>query len=381
MYKKSAILILLIIFSGILSLTKPANAGFGISPPYVRSDKVIPGTRYEQKITLLRSSADNDLVAEITVNAPEIAGWITVDKGLVFDLPKGQLQVPMVVRVDTPDKAALGNYKGHINIRIAPKGGFAEGGVSIALGARLEIDLTVTKETFPDFLVRTVNIPTLETLKKPWRWPIFARFFYRVKVVVRVENTGNVKIAPTKVHLDIYDLTEKNLLESGDYKRLEKVEPFETKEIAAYFPTKLPEGQYWGRVNVYKGNEVVRNDKLIFTITPPGSSGLGVPGYGYKPWLMLFGLVAAGALALLLLIKIRVWRYFFRILYILSWPLRFALARLLDLARSLKLKFWRWLHKKASRYQGGEAGNNPRADSRLDLSGPSREKTTSRFKK
>ena len=89
----------------------PANAGFGISPPYVKSDRLIPGSYYEQKITLLRSAADENLQAVISIEAPEIASWISIDKGEQFDLPAGKLQVPMIVRVDVPDNAEIDNYK------------------------------------------------------------------------------------------------------------------------------------------------------------------------------------------------------------------------------------------------------------------------------
>lgn len=376
MPKKSIFLIIGFAVFGILAWQTAVQAGFGISPPYVRSDKIIPGTRYEQKIVLLRSSAEDDLEAEITVNAPEIAEWISIDKGMKFDLPKSELQVPMVVRIDTPADAALGGYKGHINIRIAPKGGFTGSGVSIALGARVDIDLTVTNETFPDFLVRAVNIPSLEVLSAPWRWPIFARFFYRIQVGIKLENTGNVAIAPTKVHLDVYDLKDQNLLESGDDKRLKKVEPFETAEISASFPTRLAEGQYWGKINIYKGNEVVRNDKLIFTIAPPGSLSQGIKSYGPWPWLMLGGLIILGLAVIIALVKLKVWRYLFKFLYLLSWPLRWAGIKLKQAAVSLKLKFWRWLHQKSARYQAGapdEAGV-PDLNGRYGQAAASREK-------
>jgi hypothetical protein len=66
-----------------------AHAGFGISPPYVKTDKpIFPGSQFEQKITLLRSSADDEMQAEITINAPEIESWINIRQGEVFDLPK-----------------------------------------------------------------------------------------------------------------------------------------------------------------------------------------------------------------------------------------------------------------------------------------------------
>jgi hypothetical protein len=57
-------LIIFLVFFGILSCGTSLQAGFGIQPPYVKPSKAIfAGTRYEQKITLLRSSADADMQA------------------------------------------------------------------------------------------------------------------------------------------------------------------------------------------------------------------------------------------------------------------------------------------------------------------------------
>jgi hypothetical protein len=167
-------------FLALIALLAGANtalAGFGISPPYVKNNQIVPGSHYEQKITLLRSSAEEDLRAEITVNAPEIESWISIDKGMNFLMPKGQLQVPMVVNVDAPAKAEIGNYQGSINIRIVPAEAKTGGGVAIALGARVDVDLTLTNVTFSDFLVRIVSVPDVEMLGKPWNWKYIAPLF------------------------------------------------------------------------------------------------------------------------------------------------------------------------------------------------------------
>jgi len=352
MLKKFLLFVLFVCF-GTLTWVNGAQAGFGISPPYVKTNKIIPGSHYEQKINLLRSSASEDLEAIVEVKAEEIASWITIDKGEKFDLPKGELQVPMIVKVDVPKKAEIGNYKGYINVRVVPKGAMEGGGVAIALGARIDIDLTITKETFPDFLVHLVSIPDLETLGKPWNWRIFAWFFYRIKVAMKIENIGNVKIAPSKIHLDVYDIAEKKLLESHDDRFLKKIKPFEIKSIAASFPTKLGVGQYWGKIRVYKGKEVVNSYKLAFTIAPPGTLAQG-PKLGIWPWLMLLGLILLVLIIIFILIKIKFWRYLFKILIIISWPLRYIWRKIRAGLNILKLKFWRWIHKKSAQYQRGE---------------------------
>src|SRR3989339_579957 len=196
MFKKA---LAIFIFFVCLTWSSGAQAGFGISPPYLKTDKpIFPGANYEQTITLLRSSAEDELTAKITVNAPEIESWIAIDKGYSFDLPKGQLRVPMMVRVNVPDSAEIGDYKGYINVKIVPKVQSGGSGVSIALGARIDIDLRITDKAFLDFNVRRVSIPDFEQLGTPWKWPIFSWFFYRTKVEMKIENTGNIKIYKDK---------------------------------------------------------------------------------------------------------------------------------------------------------------------------------------
>jgi len=342
-------LLLILTFAIIFSLwTNQAQAGFGISPPYVKSDKILPGSHYEQKINLLRSSAEEDLKAEISINAPEISSWISIDKGETFNLPKGELRVPMIVRVDVPSDAAIGRYTGYINARIAPASD-TKGGVAIALGARIDIDLNVTKDTFPDFLIRSISIPDLEELKAPWNWPVFSWLFYRIKIGMNIENTGNVKIAPSKVHLDVWDLNEKVLLQANDDKSIEKIDPFEVKTVVATFPTKLKAGQYWGKIKIYKNEEIVRDDKVAFTIVPPGSLPGGTK-LGPWPWLMLFGLIILALFIIWVLIKVKIWKYIFKMIYFICRPLIFIGKKIGALFKGLKYKFWRWMHKKASNY-------------------------------
>lgn len=348
MFKKTLTTLLFFIC---LAWGSAAHAGFGISPPYLKTNKpIFPGSNYEQTITLLRSSADDDLVAKITVNAPEIEPWITIDKGYTFDLPKGQLRVPMLVRVNVPDSAEIGNYKGHINVRISPKSGGGGSGVSIALGARIDIDLSITDKAYLDFNIRRVTIPDFEQLGMPWKWKIFSWFFYRTKVDMKIENTGNVKVAPTKVHIDIYDLTEKELLESYEDKSIDKVEPFTTDTVTASFPTNLGPGQYWGKIKIYKDNDIVYKDKIAFTVMAhgqlPGGTKMGV-----WPWLLLSAYILLLLIVIFILIKIRIWVYIYMLLYFISFPLRFVWSKISALKNNIKKRFWKWMHQKASKYQ------------------------------
>jgi len=236
-----------------------ALAGFGISPSQVINYNLLPGSHYEQKISLVRSDISKEAKVEVTINAPEIGEWLTIDKGLSFTFAPGQKQVFMTVNVDIPEDAELGNYKGTIAVRVVPEQIKEGGTVTIALGAQINVDLTIVEKKFFDFTVRSVDIPDLTEGNL-------------IKVLLKIENIGNLEGSPTKVHLDVYDILGDTLLESGDDTSLDSVKPFEIKEIFAEFPTNLGIGQHWSEVKVYKDDEIIREERIFFSIVERGAS-------------------------------------------------------------------------------------------------------------
>jgi len=276
---KKAILIFSIA-SIILIWANSALAGFGISPPYVWNDRLIQGSHYEQKIILVRGDPTEDLKAEITLDIPRVNDWISIDKGLEFILPKGEKQMPIIVSVDVPEDAELGNYKGAIRIRISslkpPEGGI----VAIALGGRIDVKLTVIEEEIFDFKVRSIKTSDLE---EGWT----------IKFLMEIENIGNIESAPTKVHFDIYDSKKEELLESIDNtNQLETIRPFETKKIVAEFLTKLGLGNYWAQFKIFKNEGVANKGEVPLSILSEGAIGvenlekeIGKKGF---PYLYLF---------------------------------------------------------------------------------------------
>jgi len=256
----------------------------------------------------------------------------------------------MTVNVDVPDDAELGNYTGHLNIKIVPrkKGG---SGVAIALGARVDIDLNLTDETIPEFKVWSAEMPDIETLKAPWNWKIFSWFFYRVRVVLEVQNIGNIDTSPSKVHIDIYDAGRNMIIEKADDINIRKIPPYKTEKVTASFPTKLPDGQYQAKIKVYKENQVMNNYEITFTINKPGEGGKGISEFGIWPWVLFSTYVIFVLIIILILVKLRFWKFVFKLLYIVSWPIRWFLRFVLSLITKLKLKFWSWMHNKSKQYQ------------------------------
>jgi len=348
MLKKIAPFLFLLLFFG---WANAASAGFGVSPPRVKNHQLTPGSIYPVKIMLLRSSAEEDLKASVKVNAPEIESWIKIDKGEEFVLPKGDLQVPMTITFNIPNNAKLGNYTGNINVKVLPAGD-NPGGVSIALGARIDIDLALTNVSNSNFLVRMVSVPDFERLGPPWNWKlwsrVFDRFFYKVRVAMSIENTGNVETAPSKVSLEVYDLTKRNLLQTSEDRTLKKIKPFSTGQIEADFPTRLPVGQYWSKINIYKENEIVNFYEVSFSVEDHGVLGSGARSLGPWPWLTLAGLILATVFVVLGLVKVRVWRYVLWLLLLPTKPLAKNAGAAIGGANK---KFWKWVSKQAEKHK------------------------------
>jgi hypothetical protein len=255
----------------LLFFSQNVLAGFGISPPFFRNDNLTRGSYFEEKIYLVRGDPVEDSKVTITINVPGADNWIKIDKGTSFILPKGEKAVPILVSVQVPNDAPYGRYTGFMRITVEPKE-VPPGQVGIALGARVEVDLNVTERKVFNFIVRLVDFLDSE---EGYKWLFF---FIPGKLTMRmtIENTGNLPVAPTKVHLDIYDMLKSKILESLNSAKIEgKVLPFQTDTVLAIFKTKLPKGNYWAKYKIYKGNDVVREGELVINIKERGS----IPGY------------------------------------------------------------------------------------------------------
>jgi hypothetical protein len=253
-------------------------AGFGITPPYVNNSRLTRGSTFEQKITLVRSDPTEDLKAQITMNIPGIESWFSIDRGNEFILPAGQTQVPIIVKVTVPEDAAYKQYKGAIRIRTsAANTAPAGGGVSIALGAQIDVDVEVVDKIL-DFNVRRIRIADLEEGRR--KLGLF--FPGKIRFFMTIENTGNEEYGPTKVTFDIYDSNMETLLEQVENTNaIGRVAPFATKEVIAELPTRLPAGRYIAKYTIYKGEEIAQQNEINLSVATLGA----VPGYsGYGFW-------------------------------------------------------------------------------------------------
>ncbi len=266
----------LLLCAAVFGVANVANAGFGITPPYVNNDRLTRGTVYEQRITLVRSDPIGDQKVEISMNIPGVESWFTIDRGTTFIMPAGETQVPIIIAVNVPADAEYTRHQGTIRIRTSSASDQPSGGVSIALGAQIDVDIKVVDKIY-DFTVRRIRVSDLEEGRR--KWGLF--FPAKIRFTMSVENTGNTVYGPTKVKFDIYDSEVEQLLETTyNTNKIEQIEPFAVKELLAELPTRLPAGRYTAKYTIYKGEDIAQQNQLNLSVAAIGAVQ-GYSGYGF----------------------------------------------------------------------------------------------------
>lgn len=261
--------------------------GFGVSPPRVWNDYLIPGAHFEQTVILTQAEPDRPLQIRVVMEAPDIEDWLTLEPGMEFTIPEGKQQFPMKVIVDVPKDAAYETYRGEIIVEALAGG---EGQVVILTGGVVDFKLRVSGEEFADFKLRRVRVPNIEEGDE-------------IKIEIELENLGNVKIRPSKVELKIYDRFHQALLESGEATKMNFVEPFEKGKVTGEMPTKLEIGEYWAEIEIYKKGESILKDKRYFKIVEKGTLGL-ILGLPVWVWALIGGIILTGFLSF----KLGLWK-------------------------------------------------------------------------
>ncbi len=251
-----------VLLGAVFFLANPASsrAAFGISPPFLNTDYLIPGVTYQQTIYLVQDQPNTDLGihADLAIDQ-SIRNWITIDKGFDFVIPAGTRQFPVVVSVKVPNGASLGKYSGNITFTTIPA--TTGGQVAIALGANLAINLTVGNNVYESYKIIPVNFPDIEEGWNP-------------RATFRFENGGNIPEILDSATFDLYDrFGSVRLAYMTKQDGFPTVPPFAAKEYTIEFPTDfhLGVGDYWGNVTYYKNNRVIVSDRAIFHVLPTGS--------------------------------------------------------------------------------------------------------------
>lgn len=248
-YKKT-ISIFLILF---VSVANICLAGFGISPPYVSSENLMPGSHYEQSISLIRSDIEKEAKVIIQKDLGEISDWLKIENENDLVYKQGDTKVVMKVIVDIPRNAELKNYKGKILVSV-PNTDQVAGGAAIALGAQIDVDLTVSNQVINDFEISSIKI--LDCYEGE-----------DIRALFGIRNKGNTELQPKKIIMEIYDINERNLLDIVEGTALGVV-PSNTKaDIEVRFLPKMQKpGVYWAKIKVYNDDKIVIDEKVFMSI-------------------------------------------------------------------------------------------------------------------
>jgi hypothetical protein len=254
-----ALAALAVVASFFLVAPSAANAAFGISPPFMNADHLVPGVTYTQTVYLVQDQPDQNLPIKATLSVPaNIASWITLDSGFNFVIPEGTHQFPVVISVHVPSGEGLGKYSGNLSFTSQPT---QTGQVSIALGANVAINLAVGNGIFEQFSVPLITFPDIE---EGWAPQVYVKF----------ENDGNVSEAFDGATLAIFDQYDNNQLAYVQKQDGFPTTPaFTTQGYTISFPTDLHLGigDYWGAVTLYQNGKVIASQKAIFHVLPAGS--------------------------------------------------------------------------------------------------------------
>jgi hypothetical protein len=228
---------------------------FGVSPPFVNASKLLRGSRYEAVIFLVQGNPVADTNIKATFDVPEKAkGWFSIDQKDQFTIPAGVQQFPLKVTITVPKDAELGIYNGYLRVVTVPP---EQGGqVSVAVGARIDLNLTVGEGVVQDYTIRKVDILDIRQGDSP-------------QIVVTMQNTGNVPVAGDRATFDLSDKYNQVRLGYGTVSKLPEVPAFETADFVVEFPldVRLAVGEYWGEARIYRGQTVVAEIHTIFNVT------------------------------------------------------------------------------------------------------------------
>lgn len=175
---------LISLFAGVFLYTPASKAAatFGVSPPWVKNDHMLPGDTHEETVYLIRDPGDTKQeLTDFSISGDQnLQKWINSSDIKKLILEAGQKQTPMKVVISVPKDAAIGDYKGSIFFHmtdVTDKGAEQTGGVGLGFGGNIEIEIAVieppkkpglpgaTQTKTPE--VPSPSVPAAETELKP----------------------------------------------------------------------------------------------------------------------------------------------------------------------------------------------------------------------
>lgn len=244
---------------GFLLGAQTALGAFGISPPFMNADHLVPGARYTQTVFLVQSDPDLDVrIKGVLTIAESIRSWITIDKGYDFVIPRGVRQFPVQITAQIPKDASLGAYSGNLVFETVPE---KSGQITIALGVQVAINLTIGTGIY-----RQYEFPIIRHLDIEEGW--------NPRTYIKFENQGNISESIDHANYELYDqFNSVRLAFVQKANEFPEIPAFTTQDITVEFPINfnLGMGEYWGDVTFFKDDKVVATKRAVFNVLPRGS--------------------------------------------------------------------------------------------------------------
>jgi len=184
--------------------------------------------------------------------------WITIEQGDVFTIPAGVQQYPMKVTINVPDDAELGKYDAFVRVKTTPQAAESAGEVAIALGGRVDIDVTVGDDVIVEFKIKGLSIFNIKEGEP-------------LRASVVIDNTGNVPVSPDSASFELFDKFGSNRLAfaSASSDQFDSVDPFSEGSVVLEFPIDIviAPGEYWGHVKIFDTDgRVARELRTVFNV-------------------------------------------------------------------------------------------------------------------
>lgn len=236
-------------------LAPRAEAGFGVSPPLIQEDKLVPGITLSRIVYLVQGTPERDLPVNLVVES-QVKEWISFPQGAQVVIPKGVQQYPLAVDISVPKDAELGAYKGVIRLTTVPVKAEDSGEVAIAIGGIVNLDLTVGNNIIYELKSKLIKILDIKEGEDP-------------QVDVTLINNGNAPAAPDTATFELFNKFGEIRLAYAESKDFQSVPAFHEQVAHLVFPVEIhvAPGEYWGHVKVYRERELLGELRTVFNVT------------------------------------------------------------------------------------------------------------------
>lgn len=276
---------------------KDIFASYGISPADLTINNLLQGEVYEKQFLISRTDLDNDLNVVVETDIQGADDWLKFEPGIAFTISKGQRTKKMKVIVDVPKDIPLKVYQGYFYVKNAADENAS--GVTVVGGVGVAVRLGVGENEVNQLLVRNMEMLNVYE-EKP------------LVLLLSVENQGNVKSALEEVEILVTDISSNEVLKT-EGKDFTEILPGRLDELAVKFDNNLTKGEYFADVTVYFKGDIIKKDKLSFSISESVKEERDIGKI--KPYCIINILLVSVVIIILILLTMALRKYLKRVIY------------------------------------------------------------------